>query len=123
MKKQIVLLIAGLLVTANVLGQNRMLPYLYLKDTIGNIREVPFTDGTISIMDNLILVNTPKDHYEYNYDAVEKFYFKDKSHLTLADLIVSEGVLTPEFSGTVLSYTVCRCTVQHNVSNHNGNGK
>jgi hypothetical protein len=102
----LILLIASLLITANVFGQGGKLPFLYLESKTGNIVEIPFTDGAMTIMKNLILVNTPKTIYEYDYDDIERFYFKDKNHLTLSDLTVSKGVLIPEFSSDIFSYTV-----------------
>ena len=110
----LMLLIVSLFITTNVLGQGKILPYLYLENKNGNILEIPFTDGTITIKEKQILIDIPKEHYQYEYDGIEKFYFKDKSHLTLLNLTVSEGELVPEFNSNIVSYAV---DVPYNTTN------
>ena len=104
--KSMIVIIACLFILANVFGQEEILPYLYLGHKNGIMLEIPFADGTISIMENQILIDTPNDHYEYDYNDIERFFFKDKSHLTLSHLTFSEGMLIPEFSGNIFSYTL-----------------
>ena len=99
-------IIAGLLMTANVSGQGGIMPFLYLEDKQGETTEIQFTDGTMTIMENQILIGTPAKQYEFDYDAVERFYFKDYQSAALSNLAVSAGVLSPVFSSNVLNYTV-----------------
>ena len=104
--KHILLLFASLLVTANVLGQARIMPFLYLENKKGETIEIHFTDGTMSIKENQILIGTPSKQFDFDYDDVEKFYFKDCYKASLLNLTVSGGELTPVFDGNVLNYTV-----------------
>jgi len=106
MKKLALLLIASLLMTSNVLGQRMALPYLYLEDRNGNVFVIPFTDGTINVTNNIVSINTPRINYEFDYDELLRFFFRDKYSLTLSDLFVSHGLMVPEFSSDVFSYIV-----------------
>jgi hypothetical protein len=78
MKKVILTLMTCLFVTSSF-AQGQVEPYLYLEEKNGNIVELLFTDGTITILDNQFLIETPGHHLEYEYDDVESFYFSDKN--------------------------------------------
>jgi hypothetical protein len=106
MKKLTLPLIISLLMTTSVFGQSGTLPYLYLEDRNGNVFVIPFIDGTINVANNIVSISTPKIEYEYDYDSLRRFYFKDKYSLTLSDLFVSNGLMVPEFSSDVFSYIV-----------------
>lgn len=58
-----------------------VLPFIYLKNYEGRITEIPFVDGTISISETKILIDIPKYHFEFDYDDIEKLYFKNKKSL------------------------------------------
>ena len=108
--------IASIFITTSIFGQDGILPFLYLENKNGDILEIPFTDGTISIMDNQIFIYAQSNHYKYNYDDVERFYFKDKIHLILSDLTVSEGMLVPEFNGNIFNYSLNVPTITTSVT-------
>ena len=78
MKKVILILITCLFVTGGF-AQGQVEPYLYLEKKNGDIVELLFTDGTITILDNQFLVETPEHRFEYEFDDVESFYFSDKN--------------------------------------------
>ena len=102
----IIVIISCLFIVTSVFGQSGILPFLYLQKKDGDLFEILFSDGTISIFENQFFIDTPVDHYEYKYNEIDRFYFKDKSNLTLSDLIVSEGMLEPEFCSTIFDYTL-----------------
>ena len=104
--KRTILVIFACLLTISALGQSEILPYLYLEDKNGGVEEIPFTNGTMKIIGNKILIDMPEKPLEYDYDEIESFYFKDKNFLTLLNLTVSEGVLTPEFNSQIFNYIV-----------------
>jgi hypothetical protein len=53
-------------------------PYLYVEKTDGEQFEILFVDSEINIQDDLFLVNTPSEQYEFNYNEVGNFSFKLK---------------------------------------------
>ena len=111
--KHLLLLFVSLLTAANVSGQGRIMPFLYLEDKKGETTEIQFTDGSVSIMENKILIGTPGKQFDFDYDDVERFYFKDCYKASLLNVAVSEGELTPGFDGNVLNYAV---NVPYNIS-------
>jgi hypothetical protein len=60
------------------LQSEELVPYLYLEQTDGKQFEILFVDSEINIQDDLFLVNTPSEQYEFNYDEVDNFSFKLK---------------------------------------------
>jgi len=78
--KKLTLFFILCLLMANILGQSRIAPFLFLEEKTGSIVEVSFSDGTLTIRNNQILIDTPEQHYVYDYDDVESFYFRDKEN-------------------------------------------
>ena len=81
-RKTIIILIASLLVNqANILAQEGILPFLYVESKNGEVVEIAFIGATMTIIDDLIIVNTPDKNHEFDYSDIEKFYFIDKNSL------------------------------------------
>ena len=94
--KTIIILIASLLINqANILAQEGILPYLYVESKDGNVVEIAFTNATMTVIDNLILVNTPEENHEFDYSDTEKFYFTGKDSLTVSNYSDFEVNLSP----------------------------
>jgi len=103
MKRTILLFFAWLL-AMSALSQSETIPYLYLEDKNGDVEVIQFTyNGSITIIGNLIQVDTPEGFVEYDYDEVEKFYFKYHYLITLndnplntADTLAGAGIYAPD---------------------------
>ena len=95
-RKTIIILIASLLINqANILAQEGILPFLYVESKNGDVVEIAFTDATMTIIDNSIIVNTPEENHEFDYSDIEKFYFIDKNSMITSNSIDFEINLYP----------------------------
>jgi hypothetical protein len=106
LRKPILPLIATLFIPSNVFSQNGTLLYLYLGDKNGNVIEIPFIDGMVTVTNEVISIDMSSITMEFDYHEIAKFYFKNKGHLILSDLVVSQGELTPEFNSHIFDYVV-----------------